>query len=74
MTAEAPSPGWIVEIMGDGTGPRHRRYIVGIPDREAAIRAITIMHGLETVVTATTRLTAEAAGLAKIMPGEILPL
>ncbi len=68
------APGWVVEVFGDGLGVRHRRYIVGATDRDAAIKIIREKFGPDMTITSTSEVGATAFGVAKVKPGEIIPL
>ncbi len=68
------APGWVVEVFGDGLGVRHRRYIVGATDRDAAIKIIREKLGPDLTITSTSEVSATAFGVAKVEPGEIIPL
>ena len=67
----APSLTWMVEVLGDGTGARHRRFLVGAPDKDSAINAVILLIGHDVVVTASSKLADEAAEVAALQPGEI---
>ncbi len=62
---------WMVEVLGDGTGERHRRYLVGASDRDSAIKAVLLLVGPDIVVTSSTQLSDKAAEVAALQPGEI---
>ena len=68
------APGWVVEVLGDGTGPRHRRYIVGATNREQAIAAVIHLFGPDTMITSTTAVMPDAYGISNVQPGEVIPL
>ncbi len=68
------APGWVVEVFGDGLGVRHRRYIVGATDRDAAIKIIRAKLGPDLTITSMSQVSATALGVAKVKPGEIIPL
>ena len=74
MTDEASAPGWVVEVLGDGTGARHRRYIVGASDREQAIAAVLRLLGPNTTITSSSQVPIEAFGISNVQPGEVIPL
>jgi hypothetical protein len=42
------APAWVVEVLDDSTGPRHRRYIVGTSDRTEEIAAVLQLLGPDT--------------------------
>jgi hypothetical protein len=42
---------WMIEVLGDGTGNRHQRYLVAAPHREAAIAALRKYTGIDLLVT-----------------------
>ncbi len=68
------APGWVVEVFGDGLGVRHRRYIVGATNRDAAIRIIREKLGPDVTISSTSEVRATAFGVAKVKSGEIIPL
>jgi hypothetical protein len=68
------APGWVVEVFGDGIGARHRRYIVGATDRDAAIKIVRDKLGPDLAITATSEVKATAFGAVKVEPGEIIPM
>jgi hypothetical protein len=68
------APGWVVEVLGDGTGPRHRRYIVGASDRDYAIAAVLQLLGPNTIITSSSRVSIDALGISNVQPGEVIPL
>jgi hypothetical protein len=74
MNDYRPIPGWVVEVLGDGTGPRHRRYLVGAAHREAAIAAVVVLLGPDTSITSTTSIDPQTFGISKVQPGEVIPL
>jgi hypothetical protein len=47
---------WMIEVLGDGTGNRHQRYLVAAPHREAAIAALRKYTGIDLLVTSSTKL------------------
>ena len=61
----------MVEILGDGTGPRHRRFLVGALDKDSAINAVIVLIGHDVVVTASSRLSDKAAEVAALQAGAI---
>jgi hypothetical protein len=74
MSEYQPIPGWVVEVLGDGTGARHRRYLVGAAHREAAIAAVVVLLGPDTTITSTTPIEPQTFGISKVQPGEVFPL
>ena len=62
---------WMVEVLGDGTGPRHRRFLVGAPDKDSAINAVIVVIGHDVVFTASSKLSDKAAEVAALPAGEI---
>lgn len=64
----------MIEVLGDGTGARHRRYLVKAADREGAAKTIMLLLGANAAVTSTTVLSTKAAEVAALQPGEIKPL
>ena len=44
----------MVEVLGDGTGDRHQRYLVGASDRDDAIKAVILLVGADIVVTSSS--------------------
>ena len=46
-----PGDAWMIEVLGDGTGARHRRYLVRAPDRDSAVKAVLPLLGANVVVT-----------------------
>ena len=42
---------WVVEVPGDGTGERHRRYLVGANDGDTAVKALMLLLGPDVQVT-----------------------
>ena len=71
MTERATTDVWMVEVLGDGTGPRHRRYLVAAHDREAAIAAVRHHVGSELVITSSTQLEGEAARVCQMQLGDV---
>lgn len=65
---------WMVEVLGDGTGSRHRHFLVGAPDKDGAINAVVLLLGPDVVVTASSRLSDKAAEVAALKPGEVRQL
>ena len=61
----------MIEILG-GPGDR-RRYVVGIPDRTAAISAIVVELGHETHIMSVTHVPQAALEVAKVAPERSLP-
>jgi hypothetical protein len=67
-------PGWVVEVLGDGTGARHRRFIVGASDGDHAIAAVVQLLGPNTTITSSTAVSPTAFGISNVKPGEVIPL
>ena len=65
---------WMIEILGDGIGDRHRRYLVAAREREAAVAALRNYTGSDPVVTSTTKLEEKAAGVCNLAAGEVRPI
>ena len=62
---------WMVEILGDGTGPRHRRFSRRrrrLRDRNQGYPAFA---RLDKVITASTKLSDNAAEVAALQAGEV---
>lgn len=64
----------MVEVLGDGIGVRHRRYVVGATDRDAAIKIVLEQLGPDVTVTSTSEVKETAFSVTKVKPGEIIPL
>ena len=62
---------WMVEVLADGTGPRHRLFLVGADDRESAVKAVLLMGGSDVVITSSTKLSGEAAEAAALQAVEV---
>ena len=62
---------WMVEVLGDGTGVRHRRFLVGADNRDGAVKAVMLLVGPDVMVTASSKLSDKAAEVARLKPGEI---
>ena len=62
---------WIVEVLGDGTGARHRRFLVGAQDKHSAVNAVILLLGPDVVITASSKLADKAAEVAALEDGEI---
>jgi hypothetical protein len=62
----------MIEILDSGVGPRHRRYLVAIPDRRKAVAALHVQLGTQIDVTAATRVTPRDLEVAGIAPGKIM--
>ena len=56
MTDDVSAAGWVVEVLGEGLGARHRRFMVGTSDRDAAIKLVCELLGPNTLVTASSRI------------------
>lgn len=74
MTAPETVDVWIIEVLGDGTGNRHRRYLVAASHREAAIAALRNYTGIDPLVTSSTKLAGEAAAVCNLAGGEVRPV
>ena len=74
MTADVSAAGWVVEVLGEGLGARHRRFMVGTSDRDAAIKLVCELLGPNTLVTASSRIDGKAVRVARLKPGEIVPI
>jgi hypothetical protein len=69
---EPPTIGvWMVEVLGDGTGERHRRYLIAAHHREAAIATLSHRIGANLVVTSSTKLEGAAAAAVGMSHGEV---
>ena len=66
--------GWVIEILGDGIGDRHRRFIVGITHRAAAVAAIHEQLGPQIQITSITRVSKADTQIAGAQPGKIVAL
>ena len=64
--------GWMIEVLGNGVGPRHARYLVAIPNRRMAVAALHVQLGTQIDVSATTRETPRDLGIAGVADGKIL--
>ena len=64
----------MVEILGDGLGHRHRRFIVGIANRATAVAAIHVQLGPEVQITSITRVSKADLQIAGVQPGKIVAL
>jgi hypothetical protein len=62
---------WMIEVLGDGTGQRHRRYLVAAHHREAAIASLRQHLASDPLVTSITQLGKEAAAICKLATGEV---
>ena len=62
---------WMIEILGDGTGNRHRRYLVAAREREAAVAALRNYTGSDPLVTSSTKLEEKAAAVCTIADDEV---
>jgi hypothetical protein len=62
---------WMIEVLGDGTGERHRRYLVAAHHREAAIAALSHRIGADLIVTSSTKLDGSAAEAVGMARGEV---
>jgi hypothetical protein len=71
MADQTSSGGWVVEILGSGSGGR-RRNLVGIADKATAIAAIRVELGNEAHITSVTRVPEVVLEIAKVMPGKIV--
>jgi hypothetical protein len=73
-TAPMNPAGWVVEILGDGTGARHRRYLVSETSREEAVKIVRHKLGHDLTITSTSAVAAQAFGVANLKPGEIVAI
>ena len=64
--------GWMIEIFSSGVGPRHRRYLVAIPNRRKAVAALHVQLGTQIDVSAATRVTPRDLEISGVAPGKIL--
>jgi hypothetical protein len=64
----------MIEVLGDGTGNRHRRYLVAAHHREAAIAALRHHTGIDPLVTSSTKLEGEAARVCEMKLGHVRPI
>jgi hypothetical protein len=71
MTATEIIDVWMIEILGDGTGNRHRRYLVAGREREAAVAALRNYIGSDPLVTSSTKLEEQAAAVCKLAAGDV---
>jgi hypothetical protein len=65
---------WVVEVLGDGTGARHRRYLVGAADRGTAMALALRKLGSGIMITSTSKVSAESFGVSNVSLGEVRPL
>jgi hypothetical protein len=61
----------MIEVLGDGTGQRHRRYLVAAQHREAALSAVRHHLGTELFVTSATKLDGGAAKVCAMKLGDV---
>jgi hypothetical protein len=61
----------MIEVLGDGTGQRHRRYLVAARHREAALSAVQHHLGTDLFVTSTTKLDGDAAKVCEMKQGDV---
>ena len=66
--------GWMIEVFSSGVGPRHRRYLVAVPDRRKAVAALHMYVGTQIDVSAATRVKLTDLEIAGGSPGKILAL
>jgi hypothetical protein len=64
--------GWMIEVLSSGIGGRHRRYLIAIADRTAALAALHLLLGPDTDVSAATRVAQSALDIARVEPGKIV--
>ena len=74
MQDETTGGGWVIEILGDGIGDRHRRFIVGITHRANAVSAIHEQLGSQIQITSITRVSKDDIQIAGVQPGKIVAL
>ena len=65
---------WMIEVLGDGTGNRHRRYLVAADRREDAIATLRRHVGSDPLVTSSTELEGEAARVCELKLGDVRPI
>jgi hypothetical protein len=58
-------------VLSDGTGQRHRRYLVAAHHREAALSAVRHHLGSELSVTSVIKLDASAANVCGMKLGDV---
>jgi hypothetical protein len=71
MTEPATVDVWMIEVLSDGTGQRHSRYLVAAHHREAAISAVRHYLSTELFVTSATKLDGDAAKVCEMKPGDV---
>jgi hypothetical protein len=64
---------WMIEVLGDGIGQRHRRYLVAAHHREAAIVALCHHTGMDPLITSRTKFEGEAA-VCEMKLGHVRPI
>ena len=71
MTESAAVNIWMIEVLGDGTGQRHCRYLVAAHHREAALSAVWHHLGTDLFVTSGTKLDGDAAKVCEMKLGDV---
>jgi hypothetical protein len=74
MSGDTSTGGWMVEVLGDGRGPRHRRFMVGAPDSTTAVKLVIDQLGSDTVITSSSAIEGPAYELANVKLGEVVPI
>ena len=64
----------MVEVMGDGVGGRHKRYLVNALSRDQALAAVQKLLGGKAEINAITPVPATAFDAANISLGEVVPI
>ena len=65
MSDQASEGGWLVEVMGSGSG-RRRRYLVHNADRALAISTLLIELGNETHIMSVTRVPKAVLEISRV--------
>jgi hypothetical protein len=71
MTATTTVDVWMIEVLSDGIGQRHRRYLAAAHNRDSAIAAVRHHVGSEVVVTSSTQLEGEPASVCQMQLGDV---
>ena len=72
--ASLHSGGWMVEVVGDGLGGRHKRYLVNALSRDQALAAVQKLLGGKAEINAITPVSEAAFKVANISLGEVVPI
>ena len=64
----------MVEVIGDGTGHRHRRYLLRAPNRKAAHDKIIAFLGASTLITSTSRIAQETLAVVELKEDQIVQI